>query len=73
MERFNELMCDKIQYLRKTTRHYKSKDALDLSVHMFFLKDLQEESVRPIKHILNRTPECKYTQKIFSYLKEFNL
>lgn len=72
-ERFGELVGDKIHHLRKSVRHYKSKEALNLSVSMFFLREINEETLQPVLSILNRHPDCKHTKRVFNYLDQFNL
>ena len=68
-EKLSELVGDKIHDLRRTN----SKEAVKLSVSMFFLEEINRESLKPVLNILNRHSNCKHTKRVFNYLDDFNL
>ena len=64
-EKLGKLVGDKIHNLRRTN----SKEAVKLSVSMFFLEEVNIESLKPIVNILNRHSNCKHTKRVFNYLE----
>jgi len=66
-------MCDKIHNLRRSIHKNQVKEGLDLSLRLFHLKEINQQSLKHVLQILNRNPNCKHTVRIFNYLDNFNL
>ena len=69
----SDLIGDKILDLRKHSRKHKSKESLELSLHLFHLEEINERTIKPIYKILLRYPSCKYSKRAIDYLYSFNL
>jgi len=68
----SDLIGDKILDLRKHSQHHR-KEALELSMHLFHLEEINEQTIKPIYKILLRHPSCHYSKRAIDYLHSFNL
>ncbi len=69
IKEFSELVGDKILELRRCS---SKKDCSDLAVSIFYLQELNEETLKPVLSILKKYRDyCRYTHKILNYLNQF--
>jgi len=69
LETFLNLVGDKILELKRCSCR---KDYSNLAVSIFYLKEINEETLKPILQILKKYKDyCRYTQRVLNYLNQF--